>query len=662
MHYLTTLDYKGKNIIEFVNDNYLNTGIEGIAQQFEVSPNLNPSNNSSVPPSANDAPKFNSPVGKNITPAINFSRILQYSYSSNRVNQIYKDFLSLVDTDKLPTVDPTSFAGQLYENATPLQQAYLRASKELIEKVIDTFSDLFAELIVQSNLSRFKKIKTKIPKKNDVGKQVGFVEKTEILFDIDKKIKTTTAYTTFYNISDFEIIKPALTLGADNFDLAKIKTIEHTPSFFAIRVLKELSEKSFFIATERTPVDSYSLFEKLQQLAYQVTDPAFTDSPLDFIINKNEEIREKIKNSIKEFCLVDQEKFFEGFNYEFIEVDLLSIFNKFINYNYDLPVFELSFSPQGNPFDNLGIFDWLPRFNLSGNKPYPARLDFGVENNVDIILAGLPYVNQVSTKVVSSPPPPPDVYPIPFKNVKDKIKFFINDSYFTYRDYPIKIYELEQAQHDKLLEMEKLSGKEDGKITFIGDEPSAGYLVHRLETYPETYEQFSTGKQFIIENKGGFMDTIESNKKYYYVFRSVDKHFMTSNPSAVYEIEIVENSGAVYPIIKIIDIYKKDSRVKIKSFKNEIKISPNADHILEKLIISESEAINSAIFLNLGKFGSLTPSIFNRNFKIRITSKRSKKKLDINLTFDRSLDEANIKDLIEEKKKKIQQKTKKTKI
>jgi hypothetical protein len=479
---------------------------------------------------------------------------------------------------------------------------YNSIANNIIETIINDFSSLFANLIVYSSIPA-----------GDFSSQS--------FYNPNIKRKTTLAWASSKpppaSGIKSQFIKPLpVILKQEEFTNFSTKIVN--PRDFILDILLSFSGLSFFQLDEINTIKKYN------------------------VQNIDEAIAE-LTNYIKQKCVIDTEKFFKGFNFSFIQPSLK-----------DFPNYGLSPEP--------AFADWYPRFNAEyQTKGFTGRLDFGVINEVDIILAGLPYVNQSSAKVVSSPPPPPDVYPIPFKNVKNKIKFFVNDSFFTYRDYPIKIYEQEKAEYDKLLEIEKQNGRDDGKITFIGDEPSAAFLVHKLETYPETYEDFSTGEKFVIENQGGFTDSIEPNKKYYYVFRSYDRHFMTSNPSEVYEVEIVENSGAIYPIIKIVQMKKDDSRTKTKSFKNQVKINVNPDHILENATNIE-ETIKSAINLNLNKFGSLTPSIFGRNFKIRITSKRSKKKLDINLSFNKTLDISVIQDLLEQKKKQAQQKTKKTKI
>lgn len=311
-----------------------------------------------------------------------------------------------------------------------------------------------------------------------------------------------------------------------------------------------------------------------------------------------------------------------------------------------------------------------PNYNLNKNDKYYPRfytkkdssniisgqLQFGILNEADVVLAGLPYANSFDfVSVISSPPPPPEVAVIPYKGVDKRIKFFLTDSPFTYREEPIYMLDSDFAIFSKALENEKIKNN-DGKITFKGDEPSIIYVGYRLDTKPKDYKDFAKAKIIIINPKGGgFDDTIEPNSKYYYTFRSADSHNMFSNPSPIYEVEVVNNSGAIYPIINVYDIVKEDTRIKSIAIKEKFKIDVNKEHILLK----DGVQVNSALDISQqNNFGSKTPSLFGRKFKIRITSKSSKKKLDVNLSFEKTTDFSLVLSILKEKKEKAIQKIK----
>ncbi len=94
------------------------------------------------------------------------------------------------------------------------------------------------------------------------------------------------------------------------------------------------------------------------------------------------------------------------------------------------------------------------------------------------------------------------------------------------------------------------------------------------------------------------------------MLRTVDVHGHLSNPSSVYEVEMVSDHGASYPIIKVYDwtsaIEKQTSEY--KNMKKTIQVIPNLGHFY----IDDENPIQA------NKFG--------KTFKIRLTSKHTGKK------------------------------------
>ncbi len=275
---------------------------------------------------------------------------------------------------------------------------------------------------------------------------------------------------------------------------------------------------------------------------------------------------------------------------------------------------------------------WYPRPDsvINNNKIQKMILQFGVYNEPDIILAGIPYAQGFSS-VLSAPPVPPEVTFVPYKNVKNKIKILFNNLIDKYREKPILINSDDSEYFNKFLEQEALvTGIQDGKITFASDEPVNKFEIFKLDFKPKSYEDFATKSTELVVSEDGYAieEKLEPNKKYYYTFRSVDLHGAISNPTSVYEVEVVDNSGAIYPIINIVEFEKYNPRVPIKSFANQFRLKVDPEHILEK------EKLTTAQNLNKDLFGSKAPGIFGKSFKIRITSKTTKRKMDINVSFD----------------------------
>tara|TARA_R110000751_G_scaffold142133_1_gene245582 strand:- start:393 stop:947 length:555 start_codon:yes stop_codon:yes gene_type:complete len=178
-----------------------------------------------------------------------------------------------------------------------------------------------------------------------------------------------------------------------------------------------------------------------------------------------------------------------------------------------------------------------------------------------------------------------------------------------------------------------------------------------METMPVSYDDFSNNIRTTISTlqRDSFstiyswdmshMDDVIPNKEYYYMIRSVDIHNHKSYPSPVYKIQMVNDSGAIYPLVEVIEMKPQEKpRMKMRKFKKFLQLIPSfaqtsIDYAGSNLIASTGLITNSA----LGKeaditLGTVTPKLFGNSsygqtFKIRLISKHTGKKLDLNVTF-----------------------------
>tara|TARA_B100001123_G_C15314190_1_gene1025515 strand:- start:2665 stop:3138 length:474 start_codon:yes stop_codon:yes gene_type:complete len=135
-----------------------------------------------------------------------------------------------------------------------------------------------------------------------------------------------------------------------------------------------------------------------------------------------------------------------------------------------------------------------------------------------------------------------------------------------------------------------------------------------------------------------FVDTIEPNVTYYYLFRAIDNHGNISNPSEVIQATIIKDQF-VYPVIKnySYDSAKKSSKETKKNLKRYLRVSP----VLSSMLIDKgrtdigAESANKVVKATMGPKGS---SLWGKKFKIRVTSKNSGKKLDLNFKFTQEFD------------------------
>lgn len=225
-------------------------------------------------------------------------------------------------------------------------------------------------------------------------------------------------------------------------------------------------------------------------------------------------------------------------------------------------------------------------------------------------------------QIIDNPPTPVDVNIVPYIGVPNKLLFLLNTQNASYFDFakPIR-----QQENDFFTKIRKKQNNNLKKVYFETVEDLQAVQIFRFEIAPKKYQDFSNNLYKIVSFKGlssnSFVDTLEQNKKYYYTFRSIDVHDNISNPTEVFEVQIINNDGALYPIIKIFDMSVKNDFNYQKSFKKYLSINPS----LLFTEIQKNEDGTVSIGTNSG--------LWQQRFKIRVTSKQSGKQFDVNLTY-----------------------------
>jgi len=166
----------------------------------------------------------------------------------------------------------------------------------------------------------------------------------------------------------------------------------------------------------------------------------------------------------------------------------------------------------------------------------------------------------------------------------------------------------------------------------------------------EIYTSFTSPDKYLEIPADGatsvsLKDTVKPNNKYYYTFRVQDAHGNISNPTPIYEIELVDNDGAIYMVTNLYEP-KPLKRTSQKSMRRFLHIIPSQEQVelnLEEsgLVVEQEGVPESVASTASGKGKKLSLGVAakstldnKRVFKIRLTSKNSGKKIDINLNFE----------------------------
>jgi hypothetical protein len=195
-----------------------------------------------------------------------------------------------------------------------------------------------------------------------------------------------------------------------------------------------------------------------------------------------------------------------------------------------------------------------------------------------------------------------------------------------------------------LLEISKNNGVSPDYFTGI-------YEIYRMRKAPQEESSFMnsylttiddrSGLSFLTTNlpentidnmEGFFEDRPIINEKYYYAFRSLTYHGTPSNLTVPFEVELMRDSDE-YKVNISQYRYPNHNTYDMKSMaKRILKITPN----IERLLFSAEENSSNWTLDD----GSLLATETPKTFKIRVTSKHTGKKIDLNINFKLSSDDS----------------------
>ena len=278
------------------------------------------------------------------------------------------------------------------------------------------------------------------------------------------------------------------------------------------------------------------------------------------------------------------------------------------------------------------------RPNAGAGAPDDARIKFEVEYKPSLKIAQIPIFVE-EARILDNAPVAPNVDIVPYKGVADELLINLSSNVGDYELQPIIIDERDKQFVAKFKKARKLLPNEP--IRFRSDDFVQRFEVYRLEDPPKSYEDFDgnllTTEISDVAISVSIVDSISPNKKYYYTFRGVDVHGNRSNPTDVYQVELVQFEGMIFFDINIYTFKLEEmgyNNVKSsRTFRRYLKVNPNLIQSLinyDKSIPDGSTA--SAYDASNISLGLADESVWDKRFKMRITSKHSGKKFDINFT------------------------------
>jgi len=325
----------------------------------------------------------------------------------------------------------------------------------------------------------------------------------------------------------------------------------------------------------------------------------------------------------------------------------------------DAPVFDARAAQQHDPLDIE-----LIKIDPSGNNDPDGTLYVKVKCGTYVLpslkLIEVPIFDAPDVRILDKPPASPDINVIPYRGIDNQALITMNEQVSTHREQlPIFFNSAEKADFANIMFTQYLNDLieiavdphspivvERVPIIFGNDDPPSSYEVYKVDTPPESYEDFHGNLYHVatltdengrpLVNSAALKDSLIPNRKYYYTFRIRDIHGHVSNPTDVYQVELVNNAGAVYLLIEIYEFPEKPLNF-TKNVRRFIKISPALAQTLVNAprsgLVDASGAPTPTALGTTVKLGLPDEGPWARKYKFRLTSKKTGRKIDINIDF-----------------------------
>ena len=133
-----------------------------------------------------------------------------------------------------------------------------------------------------------------------------------------------------------------------------------------------------------------------------------------------------------------------------------------------------------------------------------------------------------------------------------------------------------------------------------------------------------------------YEEKIKTNTKLYYTFRAINNEGVKGSFSPIFETELIDDGNYKYAVFNKIELSElKPEKIHTepsKNFKKLLQFIPTPEQLaLNDKNVDYSQEAESQ--LNNVIVGKNVNSIWDKKFKVRMTSKKTGKKIDLNITY-----------------------------
>jgi hypothetical protein len=280
-------------------------------------------------------------------------------------------------------------------------------------------------------------------------------------------------------------------------------------------------------------------------------------------------------------------------------------------------------------------------------KPYVSEFDVSIESSVKIVEIPL---EEKRMRITDHPPNDLVVSPYHLKDQSNRLAFYMKYDTFSPDTvgYPNALNDGDRAN-----ETSYKAGKDFVSISKTKEEtvsPPRFVEVYRTSDKPTSYQSFSGNLRKTIDLRGAtgditsdhfFIERVKENKKYYYAFRVRNENGVTGQLSPIFESELINDGGYTYGLFNQLsesELVEPRTSAPLLSVKKLINVVPNIQHLqldTSAALFSDS-SVSQLGSIELGADDVEEP-IWDQKFKIRLTSKKTGRKIDLNLKFEKKV-------------------------
>ena len=274
---------------------------------------------------------------------------------------------------------------------------------------------------------------------------------------------------------------------------------------------------------------------------------------------------------------------------------------------------------------------------------YQYLADFQISYEPFLKVIEVPLYSK-TLRILDNPPNRLNVVPYQVLDNSQRIGFDLTYNTYSEESFPSTISEADEEYRDQYLTGKDLIS--NSLITERTVSKPAVIEVFRTTSKPMSIEDFDgnlyktidltiDNERFYTKNAETCTDQINTNQKYYYLFRVRNKQGTPGYISEIYETELINDGGYKFALFNVI-LESELGQEKTINTKKEIKkifqLKPKLNQIDFDTTDVDFEQNAASQTGNL-KIGSAEDLIWDKTFKIRLTSKKTGKKVDLNITY-----------------------------